>query len=57
MSQQDKMSNLEEPLHEAPNERLARVVELARRVLRERGLTDHQIDVLLKRPRAPEDLR
>ena len=36
---------------------LGRIVELARDVLRERGLTDDQIDALLKRHRAPDNLR
>jgi hypothetical protein len=35
---------------------MARVVELARRVLRERGLTEEQIETLLKRPKAPDHL-
>jgi hypothetical protein len=57
MSERDNKSDLEEHKRATQTERLDRVVELARRVLRERGLTDQQIDVLLKRPRAPEDLR
>lgn len=57
MSERDKMSSTEAPKRAAGSERLGRVVDLARRVLKERGLTDEQIDVLLKRPRAPEDLR
>jgi hypothetical protein len=38
-------------------EPLGRIVELARDVLRERGLTDEQIETLLTRHRAPENLR
>jgi hypothetical protein len=56
MSERDKMLNTEAP-KPGGSERLGRAVELAKRVLKERGLTDEQIEVLLKRPRAPEDLR
>ena len=52
------MSSPEEPRRpQEPTEPLCRVVELARDVLRERGLTEEQIDVLLRRTRAPDDLR
>jgi hypothetical protein len=57
MSDRDKMSNREEPKRPELPEPLGRVVELARGVLRERGLTDDQIDALLKRRRAPDGLR
>jgi hypothetical protein len=56
MSKQDKMSNPEEPKRPDDGKPMRRVVELARRVLRERGLTEEQIETLLKRPKAPENL-
>jgi hypothetical protein len=40
----------------ALSEPLGRVVELARDVLRERGLTEDQIETLLTRPKPPDDL-
>jgi hypothetical protein len=58
VSKQDDMSSMEEPKRpDDPAEPLGRIVELARDVLRERGLTDEQIEVLLKRHRAPDNLR
>jgi hypothetical protein len=36
---------------------LARIVELARQDMRERGFTDEQIDVLLQRTKAPDSDR
>ncbi len=56
MSKRDKMSSPEEPKPPKKPEHLSQVVELARRVLRERGLTDEQIEVLLTRHKAPENL-
>ena len=56
MSKRDKMSNAEEPKRPDEGKPMRRVVELARRVLRERGLTDEQIEALLKRPKAPDHL-
>ena len=58
VANQDKMSGTEQPKRPADSPQpLGKVVELARDVLRERGLTDDQIDVLLKRRRAPDNLR
>jgi hypothetical protein len=58
VSKRDDMSSMEEPKRpDDPTEPLGRIVELARDVLRERGLTDEQIEVLLKRNRAPDNLR
>jgi hypothetical protein len=58
VSNRDDMSNMEEPKRpDDATEPMGRIVELARDVLRERGLTDEQIDVMLKRPRAPDNLR
>jgi hypothetical protein len=56
MSKRDKMSSPEEPKRPEKPEHMKRVVELARRVLRERGLNDEQIETMLKRPKAPDDL-
>lgn len=56
MSKRDKMSSTEEPKRPDDGKPIRRVVELARRVLLERGLTDEQIEALLKRPKAPENL-
>jgi hypothetical protein len=56
MSKWDKMSSPEESKRPDDGKPMRRVVELARRVLRERGLTDEQIEALLKRPKAPENL-
>jgi hypothetical protein len=59
----NRVSKENEPGMEGPKGRdettgpLGRIVELARDVLRERGLTDDQIDALLKRHRAPDNLR
>lgn len=39
---------------DAPSDALARIVELAREILRERGLSEDEIDALLSRPTAPE---
>jgi len=38
------------------SEAMEHAVELARQELRERGYTDEQIDLLLNRRRAPDDL-
>jgi hypothetical protein len=58
MSKRDKMPRAEETKRpvEKP-EPLNRVVELARGVLRERGLTEEQITAVLARRKAPDDLR
>jgi hypothetical protein len=59
----NRVSKENEPGMEGPKGRdettgpLGRIVELARDVLRERGLTDDQIEALLKRHRAPDNLR
>jgi len=39
---------------QAPREALNRVVELARQALRERGLSEEEIEALLSRSTAPE---
>jgi hypothetical protein len=60
VAEQDDMSSVEEPKRPDDmdmTEPLGRIVELARDVLRERGLTDEQIETLLTRHRAPENLR
>jgi hypothetical protein len=49
------VSDHQETQHEMPQP-LEQVVDLARSVLRERGLSDEQIDVLLNRKTAPEHL-
>ena len=54
MSKRDKMSSQEEP--KRPERPEPRVVALARRVLRERGLTDEQIEALLQRTKVPDHL-
>jgi hypothetical protein len=56
MSKRDKMSSPEEPKQPEKPEHMKRVVELARRVLRERGLTDEQVETLLRRTKAPDHL-
>jgi len=56
MSKRDKMSSADGPKRPEATQPMTRVVDLARRVLRERGLTDEQIEALLKRPKAPENL-
>lgn len=56
MSKQDKMSSAEGSKRPEETKPMTRVVELARRVLRERGLTDEQIEALLRRPKAPDNL-
>lgn len=58
MSKKDDMSNTSEPKRPADmTEPLGRIVELARDVLRQRGLTDDQIEILLRRKNAPDNLR
>jgi hypothetical protein len=58
VSRQDDMSNAPEPKRpDDMTEPLGRIVELARGVLRERGLTDEQIEALLRRKTAPDNLR
>jgi hypothetical protein len=56
MSKRDNMSSPEEPKRPEEPKPMRRVVDLARRVLRERGLTEDQIETLLKRRNAPENL-
>ncbi|HET9231662.1 MAG TPA: hypothetical protein VFO00_10275 [Vitreimonas sp.] len=56
MSKRDKMPSAEEPKRPDEHKPMRQVVELARRVLRERGLTDEQIEALLTRPKAPDNL-
>lgn len=56
MSKRDKMSSPDEPKRPDDGKPMRRVVELARRVLRERGLTEEQIEALLKRTKAPDHL-
>jgi len=56
MSKRDKMSSPDEPKRPDDGRPMRRVVDLARRVLRERGLTDEQIEAMLKRPKAPDHL-
>ena len=56
MPDRDKQQMTEAPSPWARSEGLGQAVELARKILRERGLNDQQIDVLLKRPKAPTHL-
>lgn len=57
MSKRDGMQSPDDPKRlDDGSKPMRRVVELARRVLRERGLTDEQIEALLKRPKAPDHL-
>jgi hypothetical protein len=51
------MSNTTEDPKRSDPESYGRIAELARDVQRARGLTEEQIDALLKRARAPENLR
>jgi hypothetical protein len=56
MDKHDKMTSPEEP-GRSESDPYGRIAELARDVLRSRGLTEKQIDALLKRPRVPDSLR
>lgn len=56
MCKRDKLPDPEEPKRPDEAKPMSRVVDLARRVLRERGLTDEQIETMLKRPKAPDHL-
>lgn len=56
MPDRDKQQTTEPSKRWARSEGFGQAVELARKILRERGLSDQQIDVLLKRPKAPTHL-
>lgn len=51
------MPTVEQPKEPETTAPLGRIVDLARRVLRERGLTEAEVEALLNRPKAPDNLR